>query len=330
MDPASGQYILSCDWGTSSFRLRLVSLGDHEIKGEVTSGEGIADTFNRWKLQGMPDRLDFYRKELRKYIRSLRSRHSFPENTPVVISGMASSSIGMKELPYASIPFPLDGSKAIIQKLDPAGDLPHAVYLISGLRDEHDVMRGEETQLMGLTTHFREYMERAETSLFIFPGTHSKHIYLRRGQITGFQTYMTGEVFKVLCDSSILREAVEQRAMDTMRDRDRQAFREGVKQAGARGLLQALFSVRTNQLFEKLHKQQNFWYLSGLLIGAELSNLKEKKALPLVICSGSAFSDLYKLAVQESGLQNASTFVQPQLADRAAVDGHLRLYRQIG
>ncbi|HYH56325.1 MAG TPA: 2-dehydro-3-deoxygalactonokinase [Anseongella sp.] len=239
--PASQSFILSCDWGTSSFRLRLVRLQDQAVTGEVSSAEGIAVVFGRWSLQKAAGRQDFYKEELRKHIRNLSARvRTSLENIPLVISGMASSSIGMTELPYAGVPFPLDGGKAVVQKLPPAGDFPHELFLVSGLRTQGDVMRGEETQVIGLMSHFGEKGATSrftEGAVFIFPGTHSKHIYLDRDEVRDFETYMTGELFQLLANHSILKEAVDKGQGDRLREADLKGFRRGVSHPEARNLL---------------------------------------------------------------------------------------------
>src|SRR5262245_50327874 len=98
---------VSCDWGTSNFRLRLVQKGS--VNGEVRTEDGTA------KLAAQPgDRAEAFRSTLARGLEQLKA----PATAPVVISGMASSSIGWKELPYAKLPFSLDGRDAVWEKID--------------------------------------------------------------------------------------------------------------------------------------------------------------------------------------------------------------------
>ena len=113
---------------------------------------------------------------------------------PILISGMASSSIGWRELPYACLPFPLDGSGARWQEIERVGE--HRVFVFSGLAAESDVLRGEETEVLGLAAGGALAPFR-EQALLVLPGTHSKHVRIEAGSITGFSTYMTGELFEV-------------------------------------------------------------------------------------------------------------------------------------
>ena len=113
----TSKHFLSCDWGTSSFRLRLVEANTELIAGEINSARGIATLFTDWQ-QALQDkrfapsqRIGFYVAYLRSQIQWLSEQVAQPIHTvPVLISGMASSSIGMHELPYTSLPFLLDGT----------------------------------------------------------------------------------------------------------------------------------------------------------------------------------------------------------------------------
>ncbi len=165
--------LLCCDWGTSSFRLRLVNKENQQILGEVASPDGIASTFNAWNAQTKTSgiaRKPFFQEQLRHQIMALATQlHLNLEATPLVLSGMASSSLGLEELPYAELPFAVDGSQAGVRYLESQPDFPYDLLLISGIRTEGDVMRGEETQLVGLI-HLMDIAGSTGESIFVFPG----------------------------------------------------------------------------------------------------------------------------------------------------------------
>ena len=216
--------MLSCDWGTSSFRLRLVDVRDHHICGEVLSNEGVIGTYSQWQVATRQHEISkehFYSQQLQKNIDTLSHKLSVDlSETPVVISGMASSSIGIREVPYASLPFSLDGSNAIIKRLSASNGIASDVWLISGVRNHHDVMRGEETQVIGLTA-LDNLVYTTKNITCIFPGTHSKHIKIEDGVVVDFQTYMTGELFQVMTQHSILKDSVLKKQTGCNRDRSR-------------------------------------------------------------------------------------------------------------
>ncbi|SFC16331.1 2-dehydro-3-deoxygalactonokinase [Spirosoma endophyticum] len=322
-------YLLGCDWGTSSFRLRLINSTDIQLIGEITSQEGIANTFTSWKANGEPkgiSREQFFRVQLQRQINLLAKQLTINlDDIPVVISGMASSSIGMDEVPYATLPFPVDGSLASIKRLETQVDFAHDIILISGVRTEHDVMRGEETQLIGLLALLDTLHVDSEESILIFPGTHSKHIYIQNQQVVDFQTFMTGEVFNLMSHYSILKDSVESNGLTVFEERELDAFKSGINQSHDSSILNSLFRVRTNQLFNQLTKRQNALYLSGLLIGNELKSLINQPTWQLILCSGNNLYELYKLAMEELHLSERTITISADLIDKATIAGQVKI-----
>ncbi|WP_420151871.1 2-dehydro-3-deoxygalactonokinase [Spirosoma sp.] len=322
-------YLLGCDWGTSSFRLRLINSQDQQLVDEITSPEGVASTFTAWKKQGESvgmSRERFFRQQLRKQIERLADVVGKRlKGIPIVISGMASSSIGMDEVPYATLPFPTDGSLASVKRLDSQTEFPHEILLIGGVCSEHDVMRGEETQLIGLLSLLDTKYYPVQDTIILFPGTHSKHIYIQDGQLIDFQTFMTGEVFNLMSQHSILKDSVEAPRSIAFSKNELDAFKVGIHEDNATSILNTLFRVRTNQLFNKFSKRENALYLSGLLIGNELKSLVDKKNWHLIVCSGTNLYELYKLGMQELHLSERSTTISADLLDKATVAGQLKI-----
>lgn len=322
-------YLLGCDWGTSSFRLRLINSTDIQLIGEITSQEGVANTFTAWKANGETrgiSRAQFFRVQLQRQINLLAKKLAINlDDIPVVISGMASSSIGMDEVPYATLPFPIDGSLASIKRLDTQADFAHDIILISGVRTEHDVMRGEETQLIGLLALLDTLHYSIGESILIFPGTHSKHIYIQNQQVVDFQTFMTGEVFNLMSHYSILKDSVESTGLIGFDESELDAFKSGINQSHHSSILNSLFRVRTNQLFNQLTKRQNALYLSGLLIGNELKSLVNQPTWQLILCSGNNLYELYKLAMEELYLSDRTITISADLIDKATIAGQVKI-----
>ena len=325
------KHLLCCDWGTSAFRLRLMTTDEYRCLGEINARSGVAGTFADWKTTGEPNgvsREQFFRRQLSTYIHRLAGQlgRNLAE-IPVIISGMASSSIGMADVPYATLPFATDGSQCSIRHYDQQADFPHEISLIAGVRSQRDVMRGEETQLIGLLSLLNPTDWQTRPSTFIFPGTHSKHIAVQNEQLVKFDTYMTGELFDLMAHQSILADSVDVRGLAHLSASDATVFRQGVRESVGSPLLSSLFTVRTNQLFNKLTKRQNTLYLSGLLIGSELENLSHEPDWQLVLCSGSNLAAFYEWAIHELQLSSRSIIVPPDLTDQAASVGQVRLYQ---
>jgi len=327
------KYLLGCDWGTSSFRLRLFDIESQSVKAEISTREGVAATYRVWQ-QNVKQHNSlscelFFRHELKRQIDLMSQKVSADlHHILVILSGMASSSIGMRNLAYSNVPFALDGSSAEIQKICADDILPHDILLVSGVKTDHDVLRGEETQLLGLIALLKANNQYKEESILVFPGTHSKHIYIQHEAMVNFKTYMTGEIYSLLGTHSILRDSVDITKLTMTSGEDKKVFREGVRATLDACILHQLFSVRTNNLFELFDLRQNAFYLSGLLIGSELKCLSNQKDLPVYLCSSSNLHDFYEVALDELGMLERSIILPMEMMDRATITGQFLLYKK--
>ncbi len=295
-------YFLSCDWGTSSFRLRLVETNTLHVIAEEKSGTGIAGTYQQWQQTSLP-REDFFAAIINRQIATLAGKTGLSlQEAPVVLSGMASSSIGMIELPYKALPFSMSGADLSVHAFQ-------RFIIISGVTNGHDVMRGEETKVAGCVTLLPD--TGAEQWLLL-PGTHPKHIVVHNKQAVRFQTFMTGEFFDLLSTHSILAASV---GAEGLLDDSRAFFTEGVHAGCSDNLLHAAFMVRTNQVLKKMPAAHNRFYLSGLLIGAELKSVPADVAVYLM--AGPQHMPLYMAACEVLGIKVAGRID----ADEALVRG---------
>lgn len=321
-------HFLSCDWGTSSFRLRLVQTPACLIIAEIGSGDGIAATFALWQQTGDDDpqkRASFYLEVIKQHIDQLETQvEILMEGLPVIISGMASSTIGFMELPYAPLPIAMDKPDVNTAFISATDTFRHDVLLISGLKTDTDVVRGEETQLIGCISSAGMTIK---DELFIFPGTHSKHIRVQDNLITEIKTYMTGEFFELLSQKSILRTSVE--SADAIETEELwNSFKKGVHDAIDANLLNLAFKVRTNTLFNRLSKKENFTYLSGLVIGAELKDLRHTYTGAVTLLCGIKLSDHYVLALEELGIVDNIQTLRCRWVDDVVVRGQYKIYKQ--
>jgi 2-dehydro-3-deoxygalactonokinase len=201
---------LSCDWGTTSFRLRWVSGPERKVIREIREKAGIK-ALHAEAAHGDEDstqRSNVFGRFLSAKLDSLLAGNTPPERAlPLIISGMASSSIGWRELPYAKAPFPLDGRGLRSEEItwaQPAWVGP--TWLISGIANETDMMRGEETEIIGLMSD-PSLAPLRQRSLLILPGTHSKHVWIEKPRVVDARS--AGELSKFLGRHSILRPSVD-------------------------------------------------------------------------------------------------------------------------
>lgn len=305
-------YFLSCDWGTSSFRLRLIQVKNLTPISEIKNDLGVLETFNRWRRAENPaDRMQFYTAIIEDHIKTMGQKLSMSlQGVPVVLSGMASSTIGLMELPYKTLPFAVDGSDLKVEGLT-GGKNATPFLIVSGARTENDVMRGEETKIVGCASLLAD---DGQEQLLILPGTHPKHIFIENSRVFSFKTFMTGEFFDLLGTKSILASSIEAGG-DLGNPLNRESFIQAVKASRTACLLHNSFMVRTNELLKNTPKQQNFYYLSGLLIGTELADVASRSSTYLL--GGSMHTALYMLACEVLGID----IVKSIDADQALING---------
>jgi len=297
--------LIGVDWGTSSCRAyRMDAAGQilevvNTDKGILQiEGEAFADTLDgmigAWRRPGLP----------------------------VILSGMIGSRQGWIETPYVDLPASFDEiAQALLQHPD-----DDDVYLVPGLvqgRDGNapDVIRGEETQIIGAVG------APSDHQLLVMPGTHSKWVMIEDRVITWFATFITGELFAVLKDHSILGRLITGHDGGMHND----AFLQGLHGAKTLdgGLMRHLFSARTLGLFDRLPPNAIAPYLSGLLIGHELEDaldhLKRSSAMPpLTIIGDPALVRRYMTAFEETAIKARSA------GEHMAAHGQYQLARAAG
>jgi 2-dehydro-3-deoxygalactonokinase len=317
--------IISCDWGSSRFRMRLVDCNAYKSIKEIDSDDGIATLNYKSPGKGKKEKylLQFLQQQANELLNDLSQK---PENICIVLSGMASSTIGIRELPYAPTPFSVSGTDMVSAWIRPSEDCGYPLLLLSGIATGNDVMRGEETQLIGLQSLMGKEINNEKEQLYIFPGTHSKHINIKDEKVQRFSTFMTGELFALLSHQSILRDSVAQPQDDTINTEASAAFEAGMAASSASVLTNTIFSARTNILFNRYTREQNYYFLSGVLIGTELKTIQHNTQ-QLFLCAGSSLQWLYSKGLESSGLDNIMVIPAPVM-DIAAVAGHVDTFRK--
>ena len=291
--------LLALDWGSSA--LRAFRLG---AAGDVIEQRASADGASR--LQGGAP---VFEAALRRL-----ARDWLAPGVPVLACGMVGSAHGWREAPYADCPIALDALHRHLVTVQTGDGL--RVHIVPGVtcRDDAglpDVMRGEETQLVGLQAVQPALGERATV---VMPGTHSKWARMRDGRLQRFATRMTGELFALLREHSVLARLMADGAAF-----DAGAFDRGVAVArAAQGadLARLLFGVRTLGLAGELPAAAAADYLSGLLVGAELASAlpnEHDAAAPIALVGEPALCRRYARALGAWGLQ-ALEFGQPLAA----------------
>jgi 2-dehydro-3-deoxygalactonokinase len=289
------------DWGTSSFRLWVLS----------REGTALASSRSNEGMQHCT--VAGFRPVLEKHLQVVAA----PDALPILVCGMAGARQGWVEAQYVQTPTPLNDLHARAISVPDAG---RDVRILPGLAQVSaaapNVMRGEETQLLGA-------IGEGFTGLVCMPGTHCKWVAVDNGSVMQFSTFMTGELFSVIGRHSILMHAIEPGDAPTFDD---PAVRRAIAvvRDDPSALMSALFSIRAGQLLGFETKAEGAAHLSGLLIGAEISAARKRYgAVDRIVLIGSgALGNLYEAALTDAGFSvstiDAEEAVRSGLAKAAA------------
>lgn len=262
---------IAVDWGTSN--LRIWALDSHDnVLAEKQSNQGMAGL--------LP--LEF-EQVLLEHIEEWLGIHAMP----IRACGMVGARQGWCEAPYASVPTAPTSQSIKV----PAKDQRLAMRIISGVSQANpaDVMRGEETQIAGFLSDNPDYH-----GVLCMPGTHSKWVQIQGGQIVRFQTAMTGEIFGLLSQNSVLRHS--------MGDWDEAVFLETIIEAyqSPELAMSNMFSIRARDLLEGDTKGRA--KLSANLVALEISGMRQLWQEQQITIIGTArLAHLYELALKKLG-----------------------------
>ncbi|MPW15927.1 2-dehydro-3-deoxygalactonokinase [Paraburkholderia sp. CNPSo 3157] len=322
--PASGAALIALDWGTTSLRAYLFDANGAVLETRASTA-GIMNLPRPAAEGGFDAAFD-------AAVGAWLDRS--PE-LPVIAAGMVGSAQGWKEAPYVNTPASADALVDGIVRVQTARGVP--LNIVPGVLQNGElpnVMRGEETQIFGALACADASGAAASAAsngvLIGLPGTHAKWVMVRDAKIERFHTFMTGEVFAALTEHTILG-----RTMVTPDRPDTDAFLRGVRVArdkGQAGVLATIFSTRTLGLTAQLTREQQPDYLSGLLIGHELSGLEAALAQQqstlagrsLQLIGNEALCERYRLALEQFGCHQA------ELVRHATEHGLWRIAAQAG
>jgi 2-dehydro-3-deoxygalactonokinase len=266
---------IAADWGTSTLRVWAMA-ADGSPLAEASSAQGMAS---------------LTREQYEPALLALCGGWLAPGQTiPVIACGMVGARQGWVEAPYTATPCaPLAAEHCIAA---PISDPRLAVRIIPGLKQltPPDVMRGEETQIAGFLAQHPGF----EGSLCL-PGTHTKWVEITAGQVQSFRTMMTGELFALLSQQSVLKHSLAEGWDDTA---FATAFDAAITEPET--LASRLFSLRAASLVGAPDAVAARATLSGWLIGAEFAAVPLPQG-PVAVIGAAALARLYRQGLHQVG-----------------------------
>jgi 2-dehydro-3-deoxygalactonokinase len=296
--------LIGLDWGTTRLRAYL-----YDADGNIVSARQRA-----WGIRQLPEG---------GYAAALQGITADWPPCTAIAAGMVGSRQGWLEVPYVDAPADTAAIAQGAQRVDAC--TTHPLWIVPGLRQHApaNVMRGEETQIIGALMQQPERRAR-----FVLPGTHSKWASAIDGRIVSFDTVMTGEVYALLIEHSILGAGVTEHRG---RPFPNKAFERGLhdaRESGASGVFSRLFSVRALMLNGELDVEDVPDFLSGLLIGEEfrIAHVRDggDASAPLSLIGDASLCHRYAIAATYFG------HASPTIVHDAAASGLWQLASTAG
>ncbi len=248
--PPTGAAFIAGDWGTTHLRLSLCTADGRVL--DRRTGPGVAKLgaeFGAALDAAAGDWLD-------------------GGTLPIMLCGMVGSNIGWKVVPYLPCPLPLEQlAGGALRLADQRVAIAPGLACVN-LHGAPDRLRGEETQVLG-ALELHPALRRG-SHLLCLPGTHTKWVLVEHGGVREFLTSVTGELFALIRDHSVLIRAGDTTGAQAF---ESGAFQAAIAQVTAQpraSLLHLLFECRSRQISGELSAAAARAYSSGLLIADEV------------------------------------------------------------
>lgn len=269
----SDEQWIAADWGTSN--LRVWSMRGRDVLAQASSDAGM----NGLERSGFEGAL----------LTLVADWIDGPVN--VMACGMVGSRQGWAEASYQPVPC-IPAAKTV---LAPTTDPRLKVRILSGVCqvEPPDVMRGEETQIAGFLFENPDF-----DGVICLPGTHTKWARVSAGELCHFRTAMTGELFQLISERSVLRHSITT-------GWDEEAFATAFDETLSRPerLATSLFSLRASGLLKGENGPHARARLSGTLLGAELAAMKPYwLGQDVALVGAPKLNDIYSTALATVGL----------------------------
>ncbi|CAM5773735.1 2-dehydro-3-deoxygalactonokinase [Bosea minatitlanensis] len=275
--------LIALDWGTTRARAYLISESGEAVQKRLAD-QGIQSV----PAGGYPAAFEALAGDLRR---------AAPE-AAIVLAGMVGSRNGWVEAPYVACPASPEEIAAAGIAVDLAAGT--RATILPGLSCDDgafDVMRGEETLVVGLGL---------ADGLACLPGTHSKWAEIRGGRITRFASFMTGEVYGLLRNHSILARLAEEPSGEDARDGAARGLAAAARPAG---LLNAAFAARTEVLAGRMSGGAVGPFLSALLAAQEIAGAQALfgRTGRIHLVADGILAESYGAALAAAGIEVAVT-----------------------
>lgn len=262
---------ITIDGGTTNTRISLVE--NRKIIDNIKLNIGARASI---------ENKDSLKSEIKKAIEKILKENNVTEKDVIRIlaSGMITSEFGLCNLEHIKTPAGIDELHHSIKEMDlkEISSIPFAfirgVKTSSDSFEKADIMRGEETELMGIINP--DYGK----CVYVLPGSHSKIIITdASGKILDFSTMLTGEMIASLSQHTILKDAVDL----SVSDLNDEYLLKGYDYCRQDGINKALFKTRILKNVLKCGKEEIYSFFMGTVLCDEIEQIIKCDAETIVI-----------------------------------------------
>ena len=305
---------ITIDGGTSSTRVNFVK--NREVLDTIKMNIGArASIENR----------DEYTGAIKNAVEDIISRNNADEIERILASGMITCEFGLCNLPHIKTPAGINElhENMYETRIDEISDIPFV--FIRGVKtdtddmDALDMMRGEETELMGIINE--EYGE----CVYILPGSHSKIIKTdKESKIVAFSTMLTGEMIGALSQGTILKDAVDLSVSEI----NREYLLKGYDYAKTAGINKALFKVRILKNIFGCSKEEIYSFFMGIVLCDEIEVIIRDEAKTVVLGGKAQIKKAMAVILKEKSDKNIVE-LDEKTVDCSTSVGMIRIYEKV-
>ena len=299
------------DGGTTNTRLHLVFNGD------------ILDTVNlSIGARACSEDPEAFKKLLQSAMQQLlqRNRLSQGEICRILASGMITSELGIYTLKHRMIPVDLGILHQSTEEVSLCEISPIPFVFLRGIKKENDMMRGEETELMGLIR-----LTGKQECTYVLPGSHTKIIATDAdGKIIDFSTTLTGEMIAALSQHTILKNSIDLGA-----PLQAESLMRGYEYCAKEGVNAALFNVRVNNTILGQAAGEVYSFFIGVILHGDVEKILKSNPKKIVLAGKKQIRDaLYQIISQTSNAQVVC--LSEQEIERSVPLGAIEIYEYTG
>lgn len=301
---------ITIDGGTSNTRINLV------VKNDTVDRL----TFHIGAKKGIDDK-EFLIQAIKQGIDTILKNNNMPESNieKILASGMITSEFGLINLPHITAPVGIEElhnslCETMITEISP---IPFVfvpgVKSLCGSPEHSDIMRGEETEFIGLF--------RGE-GIYVLPGSHSKIIIADTNQrIIAFETTLTGEFISSICQNTILKDSL---SLKNAKLSD-EFLLKGYDVCKENGINASLFKVRILDKLFTQSKSNLYSFFMGVVLCDEVEQILRKNPNRIFVGGQKEIKQALAVILEKVSSAHVETIDDWQ-AEQASSNGIIKIY----